>query len=105
MNITDLIPYGKENAVDRFWLMDATGLPDRQVRKLIQSARNRGEIILNDQDGRGYYRSRDVAELKRQYKANQHRAMSILYQQRHLARMIVQLEDVGQMTIEDVKHG
>ena len=102
MNIADYIPYGKENAVDRLFLTSVTGLRDREVRKLIQSARNRGELILNDQDGRGYYRSLDVGELKRQYQTNKNRAMSILLQNVQLARMIVQLEDIGQMTIDEV---
>ena len=105
MNITDYIPFGKENAVDRLFLTSVTGLRDREVRKLIQSARNRGELILNDQDGRGYYRSRDVGELKRQYQTNKNRAMSILVQNVQLARMIVQLEDIGQMTIDEVSAG
>lgn len=104
MNITDFIGTGKENAVDRFQLMERTGLPDRTVRKLIQEARNRGEIILNDQDGRGYYRSIDVGELRRQYKTNRNRAMSILLQNVQLARKIVQLDDINkyQITIEEV---
>lgn len=105
MNIIDFIPYGKENAVTRWQLMDRLNLPDRQIRRMIQSARNRGEIIINAQDGSGYYRSLDIGELKRQYKTNRSRALSILQQQKHLARMIVQLEDVGQMTIEEVSNG
>ena len=105
MNITDYIPYGKENAVDRLFLTSVTGLRDREVRKLIQSARNRGALILNDQDGRGYYRSLDVGDLKRQYQTNKNRAMSILLQNAQLARMIVQLDDINkyQVTIEEVE--
>lgn len=103
MNITDFIGVGRENAVDRFQLMERTGLPDRRVRKLIQEARDRGEIILNAQDGRGYYLSNDVGELKRQYRTNRRRALSVLRQQKYLRRKIKEAENKEQMTIEEVQ--
>ena len=101
MNIIDFIPYGKENAVDRFRLMELTGLPDRRVRKLIQEARNNGEMILNAQDGAGYYISDDAEELKRQYRSNRNRAMSILLQQKYIRLRLREIETADQMTFED----
>lgn len=86
MDIMTFIPKGKENAIGRNELVYQLCLPDRTVRKLIQEARDRGEVILNDQDGRGYYTSDDLDELERQYRANQNRAMSILRQQKYLRR-------------------
>lgn len=102
MDITNFIGVGKENAVDRFRLMDLTGLPDRRVRKLIQEARERGEIIINAQDGAGYYISDDISELRKQYHANKNRAMSILRQQKYLRRKIHEAESKDQMTIDEV---
>lgn len=104
MNITNFIGVGRENAVTRGELAAMLNLPDRQVRKLIQEARDRGEIIINDQSGAGYYISDDVGELKRQYATNKNRAMSILRQQIHLARRITILDEINkyQMTIEEV---
>lgn len=67
MDIMTFIAKGKENAISRQELCVMLNLPDRQVRKLIQDARDRGEIILNAQDGAGYYTSDDVGELERQY--------------------------------------
>lgn len=88
MNICNFIGTGRNNAVDRFQLMELTGLPDRRVRKLIQEARERGEIIINAQDGRGYYKSDDLGELEKQYNANHRRAMSVLRQQKYLKQKI-----------------
>lgn len=102
MDIMNFIAKGKENAISRQELCLLLGLPDRAVRRMIQDARDRGEIILNAQDGAGYYTSDDVGELERQYKTNQSRALSILRQQIHLARRITLLEDVGQMTMDEV---
>lgn len=88
MNILQHIPEGKGKAVSRMQLRTLTGLSDRLVRKLIEDARNRGEIIINDQDGNGYYRSNDINDIRRQYRQNHARAMSILVQQKHLRRKL-----------------
>ena len=101
MNITDFIGTGKENAVKRSELVAILNLPDRAVRKLIQEARDRGEIIINAQDGAGYYMSSDEVELRRQYLTNQSRAMSILRQQKHLRKKLMAMEDDSQITLED----
>lgn len=84
--IERFIPEGRENAVTRQQLCIATGLPDRTVRECIEQARRRGVIIINKQDGAGYYRTDDPAEIKRQYRQNDRRAKSILAQQKHLRR-------------------
>lgn len=102
MNIMDFIPFGKENAIGRFELMDKLNLPDRKVRQHIEEARKRGEIIINDQDGRGYYTSDRLEDLQKQLNANHRRAMSILVQQKHLKRKIEELEGSDQITTEEV---
>lgn len=100
MDIVKFIGTGKQNAVTREQLATRLCLPDRTVRKLIQEARDRGELILNAQDGRGYYISDDVGELERQYQTNRNRALSILRQQKHIRRRVRELKNEGQMTIE-----
>ena len=55
MDIVDYIPFGRENAVTRAQLRIVTGLNDRQIREQISQAR-RDTVILNMQDGNGYYR-------------------------------------------------
>ena len=102
MNITDFIGTGRENAVTRSELVALLNLPDRTIRRLIQEARDRGEIIINAQDGAGYYMSDDVGEMKRQLALNNSRAMSVLKQQTHLRRKIAEAENKEQMTLEEV---
>lgn len=92
MNITDFIPTGKENAITRADLVRILNLPDRKVREMIETARKDGALILNAQDGAGYYISEDVGELKRQLHSNHSRAMSVLRQNTHLRRKIKELE-------------
>lgn len=54
MDIKELRPVGKENAVSREYLSIVTGLSDRNVRELIHTAR-RVIPIINAQKGQGYY--------------------------------------------------
>ena len=102
MNITDFIGTGKENAVTRCELVAILNLPDRTIRRLIQEARDRGEIIINAQDGAGYYLSDDVGEMKRQLALNRSRAMSVLRQQKYLRRKIREAENKEQVTFDEV---
>ena len=104
MNIVDLIPTGKANAVTREQLCSLTGLSDRTVRKLIEIARIEGAIILNAQDGAGYYVSDHPADIRRQMATNRSRAMSILRQQKYLRRRLAEIENAGQLRMEDI-HG
>lgn len=86
--IADYIPQGRENAITRQRLCALTGLPDRKVREEIEQARRRGEIIINAQDGAGYFKTDDIDEIKRQFRSNDRRAKSILAQQKHLRKRI-----------------
>ena len=97
MDIMTFIAKGKENAISRQELCVLLALPDRTVRKLIQEARDRGEIILNAQDGAGYYTSDDVGELERQYNTNKNRAMAILRQQSHIRKQINEIHNQNQL--------
>lgn len=88
MNIERFIPEGKENAVSREVLATRLGLPDRTVRKLIEEARDRGELICNDGDGEGYYRSYDISQIERQYRVDKSRAMAVLKRLKTMRRML-----------------
>ncbi|WP_448902707.1 hypothetical protein [Eubacterium sp.] len=55
MDIVDYIPFGRENAVTRAQLRSRTGIDDRTIRDMIADAR-RDTVILNMQDGKGYFR-------------------------------------------------
>lgn len=53
MSCVDYIPTGHENAVSRQYLRDMTGMSDRSMRIDLKSSR---ELVLNLQDGKGYFR-------------------------------------------------
>ena len=55
MDIVDYIPFGRKNAITRTRLRIVTGLNDRQIRRMIAEARE-NTVILNMQDGKGYFR-------------------------------------------------
>ena len=63
-------------------------IPDRTMREWISKARREGMIIANCQDGSGYYRPETREDLENQYIQNQHRAMAILAQQKHIRRRL-----------------
>lgn len=94
MDIVDLIPHGAENAVSRRRLAEQTGLPDRIVRKKIEAARAGGAIIVNAQDGRGYYQTDDINEIARMYRAQRSRAISIF---RACKPMRLKLKEAGKL--------
>lgn len=82
--IETYIPEGRENAITRKGLCAVTGLSDRKVREEIEQARRRGVIIINAQDGAGYFKTDDLEEIKRQFNTNERRTKSILAQQKYL---------------------
>lgn len=99
-SIVEVIGVGKENAVTRANLAAKLGMPDRAVRKMIAEARDQGAVILNAQDGKGYYLSEDPVDIRRQYNTNRARAMSILRQQKHLSQKLEEIERRDQLTLE-----
>ena len=76
-----LIPYGKDNAIDRLSLCRETGLHDRQVRHAIENLR-RYVPIINSGEGKGYFRPKitdkaDMDALRRWISVNEARAKSV----------------------------
>ena len=82
------IPFGRANAVKRSELCAHLGLSDRKLRRLIEAARGYGFVIINDQNGAGYYQSDDIDEIERQYRQDKARAMSILARQKEIRRRL-----------------
>ena len=82
------IPYGRDNAISRSMLAITMGTSDRRVRDLIEAARREGLIIINAQDGRGYYQTNDLDEIARQYRQDTARAMSILKRRKTMRRLL-----------------
>lgn len=64
MEIKSYIPIGHENAVTIDTLMNMTGLSNRSVRKAIAES---DAIILNLQDGKGYFRMNPRTKAERAF--------------------------------------
>ena len=64
MDIKSFIPVGHENAVTIDTLMDMTGMTNRDVRRAIANSES---IILNLQDGKGYFRMNPRTKAERAF--------------------------------------
>ena len=65
MNIIDIIPEGKENAVSRSFLVSITGMTDRGIRDAIQALNESGTVLICCEAGKGYFRPKTVEEAER----------------------------------------
>lgn len=90
MKITDLLCLGEANAVSRAELAARAGMSDRQMRAAIQQAREDGELILNAQNGAGYFLASadDLNAIERQYRQDTARALSILKRRKAMRRLL-----------------
>ena len=75
--IAKLLTYGQSNAIPLKHLVTLTGLPEREIRRQIESERRQGIPILADCVG-GYFLPADEAELDRCVKSMRGRAHEIL---------------------------
>ena len=93
MNCTEklaaLIPYGRENAISRESLAAALGVSDRKTRRAIEQARADGLIIINSQDGRGYFQTDSITEMRRQYQQDTARALAIFRRRKPLRKALL----------------
>jgi len=62
LKATDYIPVGHENGITRSELRDLTGFSDREIREQIRLESLNGELIINLQDGKGYFKPGDDVE-------------------------------------------
>ena len=95
--IENYIPVGYENAVTLETLMEMTGLSNRQVRDLIA---NSDELILNLQDGKGYFRFDPQSKAERafaeQYVAQEKsRGWSVLRRAFRVQNKLKQIQNRG----------
>jgi len=82
--LSEIIPYGRQNAIKREDLAAKLGLPDRLARRQIELARRGGLFIIAEQRGQGYYITNDTKEMTRQFWQDTHRALSILARRKPL---------------------
>ena len=88
MDVLLYIPIGKQNAVPRTELCASVGYSDRFTRQIISQLREEGYLIMNDQDGCGYYISDDLDAIEKQYRQDTSRAMKILKRRKHARRIL-----------------
>lgn len=86
--LKEMIPFGRENAIPRRDLAEKLSMSDREMRKAIEQTRREGMFIICRPDGRGYYRSNDLGELKAQYDQDKRRALSILARMKEMRRTL-----------------
>lgn len=100
MNITDYIPKGQNNAVSADSLCTALNIDLRTVRKLISAAQENGAVILNMQDGRGYFvPADDESQLVDDYiKQESARARSIFRKLRTARKWCPEQTELGDCT-------
>ena len=105
MCIEELIPFGKRNAVSNKELQVITGFNERTVRQAVSDARKRGVVILNMQDGKGYYQPTgdDRTEVEMYFHQEYSRAMSNLVNLKATKKWLSQCD--GQLHIENIKVG
>lgn len=93
MNLVDIIPVGKKNAISRVQLRALSGLSDRAMREQIAETR-RYIPIINDQTGTGYYipSEDDLEEAEAALKREEARAKSIFWSIRGLRKWIKEVK-------------
>ena len=99
MNIFDLIPEGRDNAISKAALTKITGLKDRDLRQVIHRERRAGHIIITDPTTAGYYRPTNTDQSLRFIKSMRHRAAETLAVADATERAL--MEENGQESMED----
>lgn len=74
--------------------MKVTGFTDREVRRLIADAR-RDTVIINHQDGKGYYKTSNKAEIERYIKQESKRARTIFYRLKGARKALQEVDNCG----------
>ena len=87
MDVLNRLRFGKEYAIDRKALCAETGAGDRSIREAIETLRQ-DYIILNDQDGKGYYRPDKADDVRRYYRQEMARVYSMLRRMKPVRRYL-----------------
>lgn len=78
-------------------LSNSIGLTERTVRRVIADLREEGHLIVNLQDGKGFYVLDECTEdtepealdlIARQYRQDTNRAMNILKRRKHMRKLL-----------------
>ena len=98
MNILNVIPYGRENAISRAEIVRLTGIPDRDMRDYIKQLNTElvkhGEAILSSSGCRGYWRTSSIEEMKAYIAEAKHRQNQIMKNAAPILSLIYKKEGV-----------
>lgn len=78
MSIVNYIPKGKENAVSKYTLSATLGISEREVRRQVEEARNKGLSIISSSRGKGYYMASDRHDVEILTRELRSRAINLL---------------------------
>ena len=104
-DIANLIPYGAENAIDRYDLLrnvrEILGdISDREMRRMLEVSRQNGNIIINFQNGKGYFRPDKEEEIERYIRQEEARAKTIFFNLKSAKKALRALK--GQLTLDEI---
>lgn len=79
MDVAEMIPVGRDNAIPRAQLISLLGTDDRNTRNAVSQLK-KTEVVISCADGSGYFKPsvEDIAEVKDYYRREHNRAMDIL---------------------------
>lgn len=96
MDFIEAIPYGRDNAISRAELARITGMSDRKLRDTIKAANaeliKNGEAIVSSSSVRGYWRTRNRAEMQRYLAESDHRIRMIFQNDAPIRTFLKQTE-------------
>lgn len=103
MELIELIPEGRENAISKVQLTEITGLSERSLRLVVAGERRRGRIILTDCSGtKGYYKPTNSGEVLAFIRSVRKRARETAAIADAVERAL--MREVGQSTFEGWQH-
>ena len=98
INVLNAIPYGKENAISKQELVSLLGISGREIRRTVKELNKEitkdGEAILSSSQVRGYWRSKDINEMKAYIREGKHRQQMISRNDAPIQNLIYQIEGV-----------
>lgn len=98
MKLYTLIPIGPENAISKPDLASIVGVDERTLRRMVQSERRVGRIILTDCGSGGYFRPDCTRQTIRFIRSMRHRAAETNRIADAVERAM--LDEIGQSQIE-----
>lgn len=104
-DISEYVPYGADNAISRYDLLNVVRsafgeVSDREMRRMLEYSRQNGNIIINFQNGKGYFRPDSKEEIEKYIRQEEARAKTIHFNLKSAKKALRRLE--GQLTLDEL---